>query len=521
MSNYDRLAISDKPDFYFSSNSSSDQSGAGLYGITNSSTNVGQPILVGNPSSWKITDSETLELDANPIFFRNGASMEFVVQKMQPLDTVCIFGDADEYNGIFLMPDRVQVRFVDADMVQRSVDVIFSAWPEKMHIVLTFDVLYCTLTVNNQSAQVTYRETDPDSISTVEFRSSSGNTYYIDGIGVYSKRFQSKINYINADAFDYLNFINKTYLATGTRFDGHRSQEATQILNSQFTPDPNQPETFIYTMTFPLSTDEDFSSISIESNFLDMEMQYSTNDVAWTDFTGNVSFTPSTDFFVLQIRVKAIDAARSFIINVFSSYDDRITTQTPAELVPNGGPFYPNQYSTSIVNFPEGVELYEISYEGEWIEYVPNSIEILFMPKSTSKTIVFESADGSVSCGTGGSITGYTAYLNGSSVANLNDARVNQWNHLVLTKVSVSADTFYLNSDSSRAGENVVEYALLASYPTVLTSGTVSDLYSILSSYHNASISDNPSGITEGELDGTSPFKVYTYAWAIIGGGGV
>jgi hypothetical protein len=219
--------------------------------------------------------------------------------------------------------------------------------------------------------------------------------------------------------------------------------------------------------------------------------------------------------------VKAIDAARSFIINVFSSYDDRITTQTPAELVPNGGPFYPNQYSTSIVNFPEGVELYEISYEGEWIEYVPNSIEILFMPKSTSKTIVFESADGSVSCGTGGSITGYTAYLNGSSVANLNDARVNQWNHLVLTKVSVSADTFYLNSDSSRAGENVVEYALLASYPTVLTSGTVSDLYSILSSYHNASISDNPSGITEGELDGTSPFKVYTYAWAIIGGGGV
>lgn len=521
MSNYDRVAISQKPDFYFSSNSSSDQSGAALYGITVGATNVGQPIIIGNPSSWRIAPGESLVLDANPIFFRTETTFEFVIQKLQPLNTVCIFGDTDEFNGIFLMPDRVQVRFVDSNLNQRSADIVFTKWPEKLHIVLSFDALYCSLRVNDQVSEISYTETDPDVISSMSFKTNANNTYYIDGIGVYSSSFEPKTDYINAVEFDYLSFINKTFAGTGTLFDGHRGQTKTQILSTEFMSDPSQPDTFIHTMTFPLSTDEDFSSISIESNLLDMEMQYSTNDVAWTNFTGNVSFTPSTDFFLLQIRVKTQDISRSFIMNIFSMYDDRISTNTPAELIPNGGPFYPDKYSLSIVNFPEGVELYNISYEGEWIDYIPNSVEIIFMPKSTSKTIVFDSTDGSASCGTGGSITGFTAYLNGILVTDLDDVRTNQWNHLVLTKVSTASQTFYLNSNSSRTEENIIEYALLTSYPTVLAAGTVGDLYAIVSSYHKASVSDNPSDITEGELDGTSPFKVYTYAWAIIGGGGV
>lgn len=520
MSNYDRISISQRPDFYFSSNSSSDQSGTSLYGITNATTNVGQPIIVGNPSSWKVTSTEALELDANPIFFRQETNLEFVIQKLQPLDTVCIFGDDDEFNGIFLMPDRVQVRFVDADLIQRSVDVTFTKWPEKMHIVLTFDSVYCTIRVNDQVSQISYRETDPDSIATVSFKTTASNTYYIDGIGIYSGSFQSKSEYVNASRFDYLDFVNKTYSGTGTIFDGHRGLSSVQILNTQFKPDPSQAETYIYTMTFPLSSDEDFSSIGIESNYQDMEMQYSTNDVAWTDFTGNVSFVPSTNFFLLQIRVSVEDVNRSFIINVFSMFDNKVATNTPAELTPNGGPFYPDVYSLSMVNFPEGVELYNISYEGDWTEYVPNSVEIVFMPKATTKTIVFDSTDGSASCGTGGSITGFTAYLNGVSVANLNNVRVNQWNHLVLTKVSTASDTFYLNSNSSRTEQNIIEYALLTSYPSVLSSDICTQLYSILFSYHKASVSDDPSNITEGELDGTSPFKAYSFAWAIIGGGG-
>lgn len=521
MSNYDRIAISQKPDFYFSSNSSSDQSGAALYGITVGATNVGQPIIVGNPSSWKIATGESLTLDANPIFFRKETAFEFVIQKLQPLNTVCIFGDTDEFNGIFLMPDRVQVRFVDSNLTQRYTDVIFTKWPEKLHIVLSFDALYCSLRANDQVAEISYADTDPDVISSMSFKTTSDNTYYIDGIGIYSSSFEPKRDYIDTVEFDYLSFVNKTFAATGTLFNGHRGQAKTQISNTQFMSDPSQPDTFIYTMTFPLSTDEDFSSISIESNLLDMEMQYSTNDVTWTDFTGNVSFTPSTNFFLLQIRVKTQDTTRSFIINVFSMYDDKIATNTPAVLTPNGGPFYPDKYSLSIVNFPEGVELYNISYEGEWIDYVPNSVEIVFMPKSSTKTIVFDSTDGSASCGTGGSITGFTAYLNGVLVTDLDDARINQWNHLVLTKVSTASQTFYLNSNSSRTEENIIEYALLISYSTVLSAGTISDLYSIVSSNNKVSVSDNPADIAEGELDGTSPFKVYTYAWAIIGGGGV
>lgn len=520
MSNYDRIAISQRPDFYFSSNSSVDQSDAGLYGLTNGADNVGQPIIVGNPSSWRIADGESLELDANPVFFRSNTELEFVVQMLQPLDTVCIFGDDDGYNGIYLSPAGVQVRFVDSELIQRSTSLTFSKWPEKMHIVLSFDSVYCILRANDQSSQIQYTQTDPDSITSVSFKTSPDNTYYIDGLGVYSRNFESKSEYINAIPFDYSDFINRTYAATATVFDGHRGMEKIIINRDQFISNLLEPETYIYTIPFIIGTDEPLSSISIESNYLNMEMEYSTNDVAWTDFTGNVSFEPSLDFFVMQIRVKSTDMTLPFIINVFPMYDDRITTNTPAELVPNGGPLYPDSYDFLMVNFPDGTELREISYEGTWVEYVPNSIEILFMPKSGTKTVVFENDDGSASCGTGGSITGFTAYLNGSVVTDLDDVVVNQWNHLVLTDAAPTADTFYLNSTTARADENIIEYALLSSYPSVLDAGTISQLYSIIASYHKASVTEDPADIAEGELDGTSPFKIYTYAWAIVGGGG-
>lgn len=520
MSNYDRIAISQRPDFYFSSNSSGDQSGTGLYGITNDATNVGQPIIVGNPSSWKITDADALEFDANIIFFKTDTTLEFVIQKLQPLETVCIFGDDDGFNGIYLNPAGVQVRFVDSELIQKSTSLNFTSWPEKMHVILSFDSVYCTLRVNDQSSQVSYTETDPDTIVSTSFKTVADNEYYIDGLGVYSRGFESKYKYVNAEKFDYLDFINKTYSASGTLFQGHRGQERKQITSGQFLLDPIQSDSYVYTIPFMMATDEPFTSISIESNYLDMEMEYSTNDVAWTDFTGNVSIVPSLDFFLLQIRVKAEDITRQFIINVFPMYDDRITTNTPAELVPNGGPLYPDTYGTSMVNFPEGVELREISYEGTWIEYIPNSIEILFMPKTNNTTIVFENADGSVSCGPGGSVTGFTAYLNGVLATDLDDCRINQWNHLVLTDASPTADTFYLNSDSSRDGEEIIEYALLCSYPSVLSLGTISQLYAILASYHKVSVAENPTDIDEGDHDDGSPFKIYTYAWAIVSGGG-
>lgn len=520
MSNYDRFAISSKPEFYFSSNSSSDQSGTSLYGITNGASNIGQPIIAGNPSSWRVAYGESLELDANPIFFRKESTLEFVIQRLQPINTVCIFGDDDEFNGIFLNPTGVQVRFVDSDLNQRSASLTFSNWPEKMHIVLNFDSVYCSLRVNDIFSQVSYRETDPTSITQVSFKTNSQNTYYIDGIGVYTGTFEPKSQYIDVEQFNYLDFINKTYAGAGTVFDGYRGLSKIQISKSQFKPDPLQSETYIYTQTFPMSSDEDFSSICIESNYQDIEMQYSTNTSSWIDFTGHISFVPDADFFLLQLRVKVEYIDRSFIINVFPLFDDRIMTKTPTQLTPNGGPLYPETHSLSMVNFPDGVELYNISYEGEWIEYIPNSIEIVFMPKTTTKTIIFDSTDGSASCGTGGSITGFTAYLNGASVANLNNVRVNQWNHLVLTKVSTASDTFYLNSNSSRTEQNIIEYALLTSYPSVLSSDICSQLYSILFSYHRASVSDDPSNIAEGELDGTSPFKAYSFAWAIVGGGG-
>lgn len=519
MSNYDRIAISQKPDFYFSSNSTSDQSGKGLYGITNGATNVGQPIIVGNPSSWRIASGESIVLDANPIFFQTNSDFEFVIQMMQPTETICIFGDANGYNGIFVSNGGVEIRFVDSDAIQRSASIPMTKWPEKMHVVLTFDPVYCTLIVNGQSTQVSYRDTDPTIITAVSFKTTVGNTYYLDGIGVYSDVFKNKSENVNVETLDYLDFISRTYDGISTVFDGYRGQPKIEVSNTAFTPDPILSEWYLFTISFPLSSDEDFDSISIESS-ISMPMQYKTNDGAWTSFNGQVSFSPTTNFFILQLRVRTQDITIPFIIKVFPMFDDRILTATPAILTPNGGPFYPDVTTVPIVNFPEGVELHNISYEGEWLENVPKTIEILFMPKEESETIVLHSLDGEASCGSDGAVSGYTAYLNGQSVANLNAVRVNQWNHLVLTMTSPTADIFYLNSDSSRAGEKIIEYALLTAYPTELSAGTIAQMYSILSSYHKLSITENPTDVVEGELDGTSPFKLYTQAWAIIGGGG-
>lgn len=521
MSNYDRIAISDKPDIYFSSNSSSDQSGTLLYSLTNGLSNVGQPIIIGNPSSWRVSPTESLVIDDNPIFFRSNTHLEVVIQVIQPTQTVCVFGDSSEFNGIFLSPTSAEIRFIDADLIQRSASLSFDKWPEKMYLTLVFDETYCTLRINDKIAQIRYRETDPASIASVSFKTSSGNTYYIDGLGIYSSKFTEKSDYINELYFDYLDFINKTFSATGTLFDGYRELSRRQISSAQFSQDPVDSDYYVYTMTFPLGSDEDFSSISIESNYRSMDMQYQTNDVTWSSFVGHASFTPSSDFFLLQIRAKTVDVRRSFILDVCSTYDDRIMTHSPAKMTPNGGPLYPETHTLSIVNFPDGVELYNISYQGQWIEYIPNSVEIVFMLKDSGKTIIFESSDGSVSCGTGGSISGFTAYLNGVLVTDLDDIRLNQWNHLIITKVSTAASIFYLNSDSSRAQQNIIEYCFLASYPSVLSLGSASQAYAIIGGFHKASITENPSDIVEGELDGVSPFKAYTYAWAIIGGGGI
>lgn len=521
MSNYDRIAISDRPDFYFSSNSSTDQSDAGLYGITNGLTNVGQPIIVGNPSSWRVSSTESLALDANPIFFRRNTQMEFVIQALQPDTSVCIFGDTSEFNGIFIDPAGVELRFIDADLIQRSVALEFEKWPEKMYLALAFDEVYCTLRINNKSAQLKYRETDPDSITDVLFKTTSTNTYYIDGIGIYSNGFQAKADYVDAPSFDYLDFINKTFSATGSVFDGYRGLTRNIVSSAEFVVDPMDNDYYVYTLPFVLGSDEDLASISIESNYRTMNMQYLTNDVSWTAFVGQTSFIPSTNFFLLQVRVESADIAKSFILNICSVFDNKISTRTPALMTPNGGPLYPESHTIPIVNFPDGVELYEISYEGEWTEYVPNSIEIIFMPKATSKTIIFENSDGSVSCGTGGSVSGFTTYLNGVLVTDLDDVRINQWNHLVLTDAAPTADTFYLNSNSARTEESIIEYSFIAAYPSVLPLASVEQAYSIVGSFHRASIAENPTDIAEGAHDGASPFKVYTYAWAIIGGGGV
>lgn len=519
MSNYDLTAISSNPDFYLSSNATVDQSGRAIYTLTNTATNTGQPIIVGNPSSWSVTSSNTIGLGSNPIFFRNDTSMEFVLRIERPTEAVCVFGDATPTNGLFVSDSGVELRFVDSGSVQKSVSIPLSIWPSKIHVVITFDSRFVGLQVNGVRAQVEYLPTDPGAVGAVTFKTSAARPYIIDGIGVYSLQFIPKHNMIDVTPFDYLGLVAHRYGSTGTRFDSYRPGARIKVNNAMFKQDPQSFDYYICTQTIPV-TDEAYSSIIIENSDPYMAMLYRTNDSDWVEFVGRTAFVPSQEFYVLQLRIPQADISNAFEISIDPIFDPNISTDTPASLLINGPFFNSGTHETALVNVPRGVELDGSSYAGTWDIDSPRSIEIAFMPRDNSKTIVFESSEGSVSYGTGGSISGYTAYLNGVPAVDLSAVRINQWNQLVLTIDAPVATGFYLNSDSTRAGAGNIAYAYLIGYQNKLTSEQIDDLYKIATSSHGIRVVETTPPITEGNVQSGSPFSLYTFAWAIVGGGG-
>lgn len=516
MSNYDQTAIASDPEFYLSSASLSDQSGKALYVLDNDALNIGQPIIAGNTSSFIVDETHHIELDANCIFFRSNCHMELVAYLTQPTESICIFGDAGTQNGLFIDPAGIELRFVDSNLssVYTRIDIL--EWPLKAHITLTFDAESATLDVNDVQSQISYAPTDPATIAEVSFTSVGEYFYLIDGFGIYSNRFINKSAMIDAKDFDYFTFTSAKYEAIGSVFSGYRLGETKVFNKSDFLLHPDGYYMISYIMIPQIEDSYDY--ITLECSDQDIVVTYKIDALAEDTFVSREEFFPVARVFSISFKVGLDDISKSFWIKIRGYIEGSITTQTPAKLILDGAAYYSDSNDIKIVNCPPGHYLGGSNYDCEWYTAPPNSVEIAFMPLDlTNETFVFSSSDGEASFGAGGSVTGYTAYLNGLPVADLDDVLVNQWNHLVLTKASV-ADTDFILNDSQAGGEQSnIRYLFINAYPSVLPADDIEQLYKIVTSSHKLRLVETLSPIVEGEAEYDSPFLLYSYAWSIIG----
>lgn len=516
MSDYDLTAIASDPELYISSASAFDQSGKALFIVTNGSQNIGQPIIAGNISSMRIDSTHTIDLDSNPLFFRNNSYLELVGYFTQPSESICIFGDADGYNGIFIDPAGIELRFVDSNLSVVQTRVSLFDWPLKAHITVNFDSKYATLDVNDVRSQIEYSATDPTTVPDVSFKSIVGYSYLIDGIGVYSNRFINKSNMINAKDFDYFNFTSGKYGSIGTVFNGYRQADERIIPSSDFMLHPDGY--YVAGYIFIPQSEELFESVVFQCSDPTVQITYKIDNDAEQTFDDLRMILPSTSLFSVTFKVPESEMSKVFSLTIKAYFDLDITTASPAKLVADGA-VYSGSTDIKIVDCPEGVYFQGGYYTGEWYIDPPKSIELVFMGHRTDiSTFLFSSSDGEVSFGPSGAVTGYTAYLNGVLTTDLDDVVLDQWNHLILTKASVVDTTFFLNNDQSETKASDLSYLYLNAYPVELSAPDIAQLYSIISSSHKLRITDSPSPIVEGDAEFDSPFLLYSFAWSIIGG---
>jgi len=230
-------------------------------------------------------------------------------------------------------------------------------------------------------------------------------------------------------------------------------------------------------------------------------------ETGWYRFKS--TFTkPSNAVFVHAVAVVPSDSSKPIWVDGIYLYkDDK-----------RGTIVFPSAIDDALVNCPDGLYLKEVSASGLWqTNDKPKSIEITFKPALTSGTVsVFSDSNGSVECGVSNAISGYTAYLNGSQVSNMAGVLWDQWNHLVLTRSSNTADTFSINGNN-----NTISYLNLAAFPSELSAASVATLFASFNGSNSVSYVETSGVINEGDhSDSGTPFRIYSYSWAIVGAGG-
>lgn len=520
MAYYDQLAFSGRPRLYLASPSTSDQSVGSIIISSNSLSLTGQPIIYGHASSFQVDASHSAVLDGNNIFLTE-VTTEFVLYANKPTDEVDIIS-ADNGSGVFLSQNGIILRIVsikNGSTIVQVGEVRVAEWHEKMYISVHIGSNQATLSVNGHTSDILI-DGDLDLSTTAETigaNFTAGYYFLLDGLGIYGTSFVNKGFTLDDPGSGHTRYATGVYKGQTTKFETYEGRPSVIVPLSSFYYDPDQ-EAHLY--SYPIPFLDSVSYFIVRSNDDNLPIDYDLNGLDPITFYDKVVISFSNPG-VISFRVFG-EVSNSFVLSIELISNPSILTQTPAFLNATGSPLFPREFSEEIVNCPEGTILDGSSYEGTWtgnefIEDPPQSIEIVFKPKdSTQDVVIFSSVDGTVSTGTQ---TGYTMYLNGTSVADLTGVKWGQWNHLVLTFASATATSFYLNTDGSSTSL-AIDYLYLSSYWSVLSSSDSNFLYQLVSGIDSVSVDETDITVSEGSFDSGSAFATYNNSWSIVGAGG-
>jgi hypothetical protein len=520
MSTFDKIAFGDRPKLYLSAPDTVDKSGTGAFSLSsNNLSPIGQPVIYGSEFSFLMTDSTTVDVVGNPIFFSDKTSFECVIFAGRPTEDVSILVDDDGQNALLITPDGITLKLFFENLLStysKTTTVNIKDWNKKLYIVVTITATQATLSVNGVGSILTYQDSILDSSNITIGGGYSGYKYLVDGIGFYGKTVSNKVDIIDDKYSGYSNYVARRNGGRVTKFDGYRRGTKLTLTLSDSSFVNGDQYVFSYLVT---QINQGLDYIIVRANDERVVVSYDIDFDQSGDFTEYL-LVSAVDESNIRFIVNSTEVEDDFTITIETIYNGDILYETPADLELIGQALYSDP-SESIVNLPDGVKLPESTYVGTWIaEDPPGTVEIVFKPVDEGiDTYVFYSSDGSVSYGPTASITGYTAYLNGQLVTDLTDVRYDQWNHLVLTHDSPTSLDFYLNSNDGLAPSTTISYMTLASYPSVLDTDVISVLYSILTGIDLLNVSETVA-ISEGTFSGGQGFNSYSYAWAILGAGG-
>lgn len=523
MNTYDKIALSNKPVLYLSAPEITDKSGTGTHVLSNNNLSpTGQPIIYGSEFSYLMDSTNTVDIAGNPLFFNDRATFECVLVADKPSEDVIIVVDDDNQNALYIGQDGITIKLFFDNLLStyaQTATVEIKDWTKKFYVVLTITETQATLSVNDQSVILTYSDEIVSSTNLAIGGGYTGYTYLIDGIGFYNNTIRNKIDLINDPFSGHNTYAASKHQGSTTLFDGFTAGEPKTFTLNDFLYD-NDLYTLIY---FSAEPQDGLDYIIVKCNDERVTVAYDINLADAGEFTDYLLVGTVTNA-TLRFTVNTLNIDEDFTLTIMPVRNGDVFYETPADLVLSGLALYARS-DESIVNCPDGTKLSDAAYTGTWIYSdtlpdTPKSVEIVFKPYDSSvDTVVFASTDGSATFGPGGAITGFTAYLNGQTVTDLTDVRINQWNHLILTDATTTADEFYLNSDDGLADDTTLSYMFLTAYPDQLDSNEANTLYEIVTGIDLLPVSESVS-IDEGTFAGGTAFNAYSYPWAIVGAGG-
>lgn len=529
MNTYDQLALSTMPSFYLASPTVADQSATGLFTITNNGvSNIGQSIIVGHKNSFRISNSETIDISGNLGFLESKTSIEMVIRVVKPVNEIPVIYDVDNQSGLYITPDGIylKIKFQQDENVQLvQVGKLLKKWDVKLYVRLIFSDSRVDLFVNDDAFSIDYDGT-PFEVSNVSMGISSADNdwFLIDGLGSYSIALEDKKDYIDDKNGGYRDVSHRIYNSVSTFFTTADIAFTQKLSNSYFDNRVNESKHYVYNIP---NNDDGYQYFIVKNSNESLSFAYKIEtDDNWTLFVKDFVIPATADSIAFALSVSNFDqiTEEDFELEISGVSNADIYEDSPAILTLTGYAFYPDSVQDSITNNPQGMTLYESRFDGVWQSNINGdsafkTIEMVFKAHDlTQKTFLYNSADNSASFGPAGSISNFTAYLNGDMVTDLDDIIENQWYHLVLVSETVLSDEFSLNYDGTES--QTLSYLFFSAYEYELTQANAQNLFSLLNGSDAISFEETTSVIEEGLTDNGTAYKAYAYTWAIIGAGG-